>query len=83
MKKELTVRRNLPTKPQKQEFHQTGEFTSEMSVNMLQLFIETITEKLSGKNQVTIHAGKNEAHFLVVKPNGMQISVVFQEGGMS
>ena len=83
MKKELTVGRTLPTKPQKKEFHQSGEFTSEMSINMLQLFIETITEKLSGKNQVTIYAGKNEAQFLVVKPNGMQISVVFQEGGMS
>ena len=69
------------TKPL-QSFHRSGEFTSEMSIKMLQLFIETITDKLKGKNQVTIYAEKNEGQFQIIKANGMQISVIFQEGGL-
>ena len=82
VRRRTTIGSRFPQKPQKQNFHQSGEFTQEMSVNMLQLFIEGIIEQISGKNTVTVHSEKNEAQIVLIGNNGTSVSIMFQEGGI-
>jgi len=81
--KKTTIGHRYPAKPTKHEtFHNSGEFSSETSLSMLQNFVNEASEFLTGKSIVTVHVDQTGANLLFTGRD-YQLSLIYTEGGLS
>lgn len=82
MNRTTSLRRPVPSKPRKQNYHMSSEFGPQTANNMLQNFIKEVSELITEKTIVTTHIDDTGVS-MVVSGSNMQFSLIYQEGGQS